>query len=119
MKIISITNIFKKKTVLDKKLNIYNNGEDNAYPERMDRFINNSVTAKTATSLMIQSLIQKGFGDRDRVIVNKNKQLNLFSFADDVLNSKVRQRGYFVWIGWNANYKIDSVQVLPFHNCRI
>ena len=119
MKIISITNIFKKKTVLDKKLNIYNNGDDNAYPERMDRFINNSVTAKTATSLMIQSLIQKGFGDRDRIILNKNKQLNLFSFADDLLNSKVRQRGYFVWIGWNANYKIDSVQVLPFHNCRI
>jgi len=119
MKLISIKDIFKKPVVLDKKLDVYKNGEDNAYPERMDRYINNSVTAKTATNLMIQSLIQKGFGVHSKVIVNKNKQLTFSAFADDVANSKVRQRGVFIWVGWNANYKIADVQVLPFHNCRI
>lgn len=119
MKIISITDIFKKKTPFDKKLNVYQNGEDNSYPERMDRFINNSVTAKTATNLMIQSLIQKGFGAKDNFIVNKNKQLTFYNFADDVANSKTRQRGCFIWIGWDANYKISDVELLPFHHCRV
>lgn len=119
MKLISITDIFKKSVKLDKKANVYFNGEDNAYPERMDRLINNSVTAKTATNLMIQSLLQKGLGEHSAVIVNKNKQLTFSDFADDVANSKVRQRGIYVWIGWNANYKIGSVQLLPFHSCRV
>lgn len=119
MKLISIKDIFKKPVKLDKKNNIYMNGDDNAYPERMDRYINNSVTAKTATNLMKQSLIQKGFGVHDKVIVNKNKQLTFYNFADDIANSKVRQRGVYIWIGWDANYKIGSVQVLPFHNCRV
>jgi hypothetical protein len=119
MKLISITDIFKRPTPIDKKTEVYKNGEDNAYPERMDRLINNSVTAKTATNLMIQSLLQKGFGAKDGIIVNKNKQLTFYNFADDCANSKVRQRGFFVWCGWNANYKIGSVEVLPFHHCRL
>jgi len=118
MKLIKITDIFKRPTPVDKKTEVYKNGEDNAYPERMDRLINNSVTAKTATNLMIQSLIQKGFGVKDNLIVNKNKQLTFYNFADDIANSKTRQRGFFVWIGWNANYKIGDVEVLPFHHCR-
>jgi hypothetical protein len=119
MKLISITDIFKRPTPIDKKTEVYKNGEDNAYPERMDRLINNSVTANTATNLMIQSLLQKGFGAKDGIIVNKNKQLTFYNFADDCANSKVRQRGFFVWVGWNANYKISDVEVLPFHHCRL
>ena len=119
MKLISITDIFKRKTTLEKKNNIYNNGEDNAYPEAIDRLINNSVTAKTASNLMIGSLLQKGFGAHDNIIVNKNKQLTFYNFADDIANSKVKQRGTFIWIGWDANYKISDVEVLPFQNCRL
>jgi hypothetical protein len=89
MKLISITDIFKRPVKVDKKVNVYFNGDDNAYPERMDRLINNSVTAKTANNLMIQSLIQKGFGAKDGLIVNKNKQLTFYNFADDCANSKV------------------------------
>jgi hypothetical protein len=119
MKLIKVTDIFKRPTPIDKKTEVYKNGDDNAYPERMDRLINNSVTAKTATNLMIQSLLQKGFGAKDGIIVNKNKQLTFYNFADDCANSKVRQRGFFVWFGWNANYKISDVEVLPFHHCRL
>ncbi len=119
MKLISITDIFKRETKLEKKNNIYNNGEGNLYPEIIDRLINNSVTAKTASNLMISSLIQKGFGTHDKVIVNKNKNLTFYNFADDIASSKVKQRGVFIWIGWDANYKISDVEVLPFSSCRL
>jgi hypothetical protein len=120
MKLTLLKDIYQNIVNYNKKKEIFYNGEDNLYPQRMDRFINNSVTAKTATSLMIQNLILNGFGDSlDKTIVNKFKRITLYNFADDLANSKVRQRGSFIWIGWNANYKISSVEVLPFHTCRL
>jgi hypothetical protein len=119
MKLTILDKIFKREVKLEKKLNIYNNGENNDYPERIDRYINNSVTAKTATNLMIQSLMQGGFGLKDKTIVNKSKRTTLFNFADDIANTKVRQRGGFIWIGWDANYTISDVEVLPFADCRL
>jgi len=120
MKLTLLDDIFKRKTTFDSKLNVYRNGEDNVYPERIDRLINNSVTAKTATNLMIQNIIGKGFGlEHDALIVNKTKNTNLYNFADDLANSKVRQRGFFIHVMPNANYKIASVELLPFKDCRI
>jgi len=120
MKFTLLQDIFQNLVKYDKKKEIYYNGEDNLYPQRMDRFINNSVTAKTATSLMIQNLILNGFGDDiDKQLVNKFKRLTLFNFADDLANSKARQRGGFIWIGWDANFKIANIEVLPFHTCRV
>ncbi len=114
-----LIDISKKTTTWNKSLEIYNNGEDNQYPERIDRFINNSVTAKTACNVMIQYLLGKGFGENDNFIVNKNLNLKLIDFADDLANSKVKQRGIFIHVNWNANYNISSMQVLPFGSCRI
>lgn len=114
-----IIDISKKTTVWDKSLEIYKNGDDNQYPERIDRFINNSVTAKTASNIMIQYLLGKGFGELDNFIVNKNLNLKLIDLADDISNSKVKQRGVFIHVNWNANYKISSAQVLAFNTCRI
>lgn len=120
MKLTLLQDIFKKKVTFDSKANVYRNGEDNAYPERIDRLINNSVTAKTATNIMIQNIIGKGFGVvNDNLIVNKTKNINLYNFADDLANSKVRQRGFFIHVMPNANYKIVSIELLPFKDCRI
>lgn len=120
MKLTLITDIFKKKVTFDSKLNVYRNGEDNVYPERIDRLINNSVTAKTSTDLMIHNIIGKGFGiAADSLIVNKTKKIKLYDFADDLANSKVRQCGAFIHVMPNANYKIASIELLPFKDCRI
>lgn len=115
----SLIDIAKRVIDWDKSIDVYSNGDDNDYPERIDRYINNSVTAKTASNLMMQFLIGKGFGEADNIIVNKDKGLKLIDFADDLANSKVKQRGNFIHIGWNANFKIASVKPLPFGQCRL
>jgi hypothetical protein len=121
-----LNKVYQREISFDKKKEIYINGEDNLYPERMDRFINNSVTARTATNLMIQNLLGSGFSElQNRIIVNKSKQLSLYGFADDLANSKVRQRGMAIWVGWMINpnnptsYVIGAVDVLPFHSVRV
>ena len=58
MKLTILKDIYQNLTNFDKKKEIFFNGEDNLYPQRMDRFINNSVTAKTAfDNLFIQASI--------------------------------------------------------------
>ena len=112
--------IWKRLTPYNKGVSVYSNDIDNAYPERMDRLINNSVTAKSAASIMVQYLLGKGYGpDADTVIINKSKRLRLIDFADDVADDIVKQRGVFIHVNYNALYQISDMSVLPFEWCRI
>jgi len=112
--------VWKRLTPWNKSADVYSNDTDNGYPERMDRLINNSVTAKSAAAIMVQYLLGKGFGDEsDNIIINKEKNLKLIDFADDVADDLVKQRGVFIHINWNALYQISDFSVVPFEWCRI
>jgi hypothetical protein len=112
--------VWKRLTPWNKSADVYSNDIDNAYPERMDRLINNSVTAKSAAAIMVQYLIGQGYGtDNDSLIVNKDKNLKLIDFADDVADDLVKQRGVFIHVNWNALYQIADFSVMPFEWCRI
>lgn len=112
--------VWKRLTPWSKSADVYANDTDNAYPERMDRLINNSVTAKSAAAIMVQYLIGKGYGtDADSIIINKEKNLKLIDFADDVADDLVKQRGVFIHINWNALYQISDCSVVPYEWCRI
>lgn len=111
--------IWKRLTPWNKAVDVYANDTDNAYPDRMDRLINNSVTAKSAAGIMVQYLIGKGYGESDKLIINKSKQLTLIDFADDVADDLVKQRGVFIHINYNALYQIADVSVLPYEWCRV
>jgi hypothetical protein len=115
-----LIDVWKRLTPWSKSADVYANDTDNAYPERMDRLINNSVTAKSAAAIMVQYLIGKGFGaDNDNLIINKSKNLKLIDFADDIADDLVKQRGVFIHINWNALYKIADFSVIPYEWCRI
>jgi len=112
--------VWKRLTPWNKSADVYSNDTDNAYPERMDRLINNSVTAKAAAGIMVQYLIGKGYGEEnDNLIINKEKSLRLIDFADDVADDLVKQRGVFIHVNWNALYQIADFSVIPFEWCRI
>jgi hypothetical protein len=115
-----LIDVWKRLTPWSKSADVYANDTDNAYPERIDRLINNSVTAKSAAAIMVQYLIGKGYGtDADNLIINKEKNLKLIDFADDVADDLVKQRGVFIHINWNALYQIADCSVVPYEWCRI
>ena len=114
-----LIDVWKRLTPWSKSADVYANDTDNAYPERMDRLINNSVTAKSAAAIMVQYLIGRGYGEHDNLIVNKDKNLKLIDFADDVADDLAKQRGVFIHINWNALYKITDFSVIPYEWCRI
>lgn len=115
-----LIDVWKRLTPWSKSADVYANDTDNAYPERMDRLINNSVTAKSAAAIMVQYLIGKGYGtENDSLIINKDKNLKLIDFADDVADDLVKQRGVFIHVNWNALYQISDFSVIPYEWCRI
>jgi len=115
-----LIDVWKRLTPWSKSADVYANDTDNAYPERMDRLINNSVTAKSAAAIMVQYLIGKGYGPKnDSLIISKEKNLKLIDFADDVADDLVKQRGVFIHINWNALYQITDFSVIPYEWCRI
>lgn len=114
---VSIVDIFKRLVKYDKKLAIYLNGEDNAYPERTDRLLNNSVTAKTASQIMTQYLLGRGFGEADNFHVSKG--VKLIDFAEDIAKDIVENRGCFIHVNYDMNFDISTMKVLPFSWCRV
>lgn len=114
---VTVLEIIKRAVSWDKKLEIYQNGEDNLYPERIDRVINNSVTAKMASEMMVQYLIGKGFGEADNFKVNDHQKL--IDFAIDVADSLVRQRGVAIHFDYNLNLEPINPKVLDFTKIRL
>jgi hypothetical protein len=112
----TLHSIYKKIVTWDKKLSIYTNGDDNAYPERMERFRNNSVTATMASNKMIQYLLGKGFGEADNL---KIKDIKLIDVADDIARDIVDNRGVFIHVNFDANYDVSDFKVIPFNQCRV
>jgi len=112
----ALLEIVKKVIKWDKKLEIYTNGEDNAYPERMERLKNNSITAKMASNIMTQYLIGKGFGELDNVKIGGVKLIDL---TEDIARDIVDNDGCFIHVNYDGNFDISDWSVLPFNNCRI
>jgi hypothetical protein len=114
---ITVLDIIKRAVKWDTKLEIYQNGEDNLYPERIDRIINNSVTAKMASEMMTQYLIGKGFGEADNFQINNDQKL--IDFAIDVADSLVRQRGVAIHFDYNLNFEEVNPKVIDFTKIRL
>jgi hypothetical protein len=114
---VTVFEIVKRLVTWDKKLEIYQNGADNLYPERIDRLINNSVTAKMASEMMVQYVLGKGFGEADNFKVNDSQKL--IEFAIDVADSLVRQRGIAIHFDYNLNFEPINPKVLDFTKVRL
>ena len=124
MIVVKVIDIVKKIRGYDKKENIYTNGEDNAYPEITDRLINNSVTAKMCSSLMVQYLIGKGFKKEvNELIINEKEQITLQDYSEHLAEEIVNNRGVFIHVNYKANdagiYEPIDPKVLPFDWCRV
>jgi len=109
-----LLNLFKKEAEFDPKLMIINNGEKNIYPEKIDRFVNNSVTARSCARKMVNYLVGRGFEDNEL----KVGKVELLKFATNTANSIVRQYGVYINYHYDANFEISSVKVLPYTNMR-
>lgn len=118
--IATIFSFLKKSNNYNKQQEIYNFGEENNTPEKIDILIENSSTAKYCTNQMVQYLIGKGIGEEDDILINENQRF--YDFIEMIAQSKVKFGGVYIGISYSFDgikYFISDVKVLPFENCRI
>lgn len=112
----------RNKVKLDKQKGIYNNGEDNAYPQRVERIINASVTAKTGVNMLRKFIVGNGFEDEliNSAVVNSNLmgETTVYRLLSQISNSIAKHGGAFVQVQWDANGKITALQNIPYRYCR-
>ena len=74
---VKLFELAKRLIKFDKQLGVYHNGIDNNYPERVERIINNSATAKPAAKLFRKYIVGKGFGDvlNNFIVITHNIQI--------------------------------------------
>ena len=117
---VKIFELAKRLIKFDKQLGVYHNGVDNNYPERVERIINNSATAKPSAKLFRKYIVGKGFdGSLNNFVVNKLKGITLRKFLTKLAESYSKHNGAFIHVNVNLDCKITSIDVLPFSHCRV
>jgi hypothetical protein len=108
---------------LDKHKGIYNNGADNAYPQRVERIINNSVTAKAACDKAKAFLIGEGFESQalNEYVIYSDTQgdVTLYDLLSKVAHSVSRQKAAAVNVQYDGNFQVSELKHIPYRNCRI
>ena len=108
---------------VDKQKGIYNNGIDNAYPQRVERIINNSVTAKAACDKAKAFIVGEGFASdalNEYVIYDDlHGQVTLYDLLTKVAHSISRQKAAAINVQYNGNLEVSALKHVPYRNCRI
>ena len=95
---------------------------DNAYPSRIERLINASVTAKAAAGMYRRFLSGAGFKDPALNLIVVGREGYKDVTAMDLLHKTSRSFSYFNGSYWRLQYtgaNISGVRLEPFRYCRL
>lgn len=98
-------------------------GKDNAYPTRIERLINRSITARSAAQMLTRFLIGNGFKDEtlNSLVVgtdNYYKNITALDLLRHMAGSVAYNHGLYVRIQYNMNHEITGLKSEVFKNCR-
>lgn len=96
---------------------IYHNGADNDYPERVERVINNSVTAKLGANKMCEFLIGKGFGDElNKKVLGRE---GLYKTGKKLCRDVAYQNAIAIHINYDIKGVPNLLEAVPVKKVRI
>lgn len=110
---------------------IYYNGDDNLYPNEIERIINNSPIAVRSAKIMAKYISGSGvfnetgaeISREELPIINKKQNLNIADIYEIAGRSIAYQNGVFLWRGIgiddNGSYAGKQIEVLDYKKCRI
>ena len=112
-----------RKMVSNDTAEVMNFGENNDYPNTIERIVQSSVTASAIRDINARFLSGQGFANdaiNDIVVAKdiKKKDVTVRDILRQVAASAALNYGVYVKTKVNANLKISDPQVLPFKNCR-
>lgn len=111
----------EQKDIFNKRFGVIFNGEDNLKPVIIENVIDSSPTAFQCAWLYERFLGGAGF-QTDLSKVNLSNGIIPYSpnkLLFEACNPLSRHQGFFMHVGYNANYEKDSFKLIPYSMCRI
>ena len=120
---LGIAEVEKREQVIAVKVDgIMKNGEDNAYPTRMERIRSASITASAASNMMARFLIGDGFvnPDLNTIVVGNDgyRDITAYKLLSQIAKSISRQNGVFVRAGFNGLGQVAGLKHVDYSYCR-
>jgi len=96
---------------------------DNAYPSRMERIIDGSVTAKSSAGMLARFLVGQGFEDEtlNTLIIGKDRYerpISAYKLLRQISKSISYYAGFYVRTQFNANLAVTAFDHVNFKHCR-
>lgn len=98
-------------------------GEDNDYPQVIEKAINGSVTAKAAANIYSKFLTGQGF-ENEAIneikvgIDSRGKKITMLSLLRQACMSVANNNGFYIHCNENLNREVVDTHLKPFKNCR-
>lgn len=117
----SFIELFNREVKAVGEHDIYNNDEDNLYPNRVELVERNSVTALACSNKLKAFITGLGFVNQDfnELVVNPKKGIKGYQFLNMVSASLGTHRGVYVHVTYDIEGDIKSLDVLPYKKVRI
>jgi len=113
-----LVQLFDRSIEVIKQDNIYANGSDNDYPERVKRVINNSITAKSSAEQLSSYLIGEGFNLGNETVVNRFKDLDRYDVLKSACENASIQKGFYIHVNYTIEGVVDYVDIIPYEKIR-
>jgi hypothetical protein len=112
-----LIDLFKKKEVYNKSDKIIYNGENNDYAEKVELFIENSITATSSSNVFKRFLI--GLGDHNLKDFAPNKYQKFDEFLDKIAEDYKDHRGFAILVKYNPLGEKKEFHNIAFTDVRI
>ena len=98
-------------------------GEDNDYPQKMERLILSSNDARAIANIYAKFLVGKGFENEaiNKVVVGKDargKKITLLSLLRQFADSASFNNGGYIHVNKNIDNQTGAAKLIPFKYCR-
>jgi hypothetical protein len=98
-------------------------GQNNDYPQIIERLVNGSVTAKAAANIYSKFLTGAGFEDEslNDIVIGKDargKEVTCLSLLRQISDSCAVNYGYYIKRSTNLEGETGPLELIPFKNCR-
>ena len=121
---IQLSGVAKRNVVqFDRSKHIFTNGEDNAYPQKVERLIQNSVTADACVKKATSFIVGDGFVDKtlnEKIVYNDGlREYTMYDILQKISKDVVMQGGFSLGVTYNGLAEVSKIKPIPYKYVRI
>ena len=121
---IQLSGVAKRNVVqFDRSKHIFINGMDNAYPQKVERMIQNSVTADACVKKATSFIVGDGFVDKtlnEKIVYNDGlREYTMYDILQKVSKDVVMQGGFSLGETYNGLAEVSKIKPIPYKYVRI